>query len=97
VIFPTPEVADKARAQLRCQRLIRHHNHIVEADRKKHDLLALSLFFEAFGDLILHPIAFDGMRGQDQQDFISRLDGDIDLVDDFQPVLRHDPLPVGTP
>jgi hypothetical protein len=49
VIFPAPEVAAKARAELRCQRLIRLHDRLVEANRKQHDLPALPLFFESFG------------------------------------------------
>src|ERR1700683_2399018 len=38
VIFPAPEVADKARPELRCPRLIRLHDRLVEADGKQHDL-----------------------------------------------------------
>jgi hypothetical protein len=88
VICPASEVPDIAGTQFRSPRFIRLHHHIVKPDRKQRDLPTLSFFLESFCYLICHPIAFDRMLGQDQQQPVSQSNSGINLVEYF-PTNRH--------
>src|SRR4051812_2030833 len=84
VLLPAGEVADVALVtQLARPRLRTLLHHIVQPDREQDQLLPVALFSERLADLVLDPIAGNGVLGQDQQHLVPEPDRLVDGVEDL--------------
>jgi hypothetical protein len=89
VFFPAREVANVPCAlDFSCPGLLCFYNGIIKLHGEEHEIPCLMLFAERCFDFGFDPGAFDGVLGEDQQQFVVEPDGFVDayaeLVADFE-------------